>query len=48
MSEELRIEAITLTAVAEAMENGDNDPTSYIEALHGVAHRIMELSNKAE
>lgn len=46
MSYELEIEATTLTAIAEAMEKGDNAPEDYVIALHGMAHRLHEMAGK--
>ena len=48
MSYELEIEATTLTAIAEAMENGDNDACNYIIALHGMASRLHKMANHVE
>ena len=48
MSYELEIEAVTLTAIAEAMENGDNAPEDYAVAIHGVAHRLKVLAKGNE
>ena len=48
MGYELEVEATTLTAIAEAMEKGDNAPEDYIIALHGMSHRLRELANQVE
>ena len=48
MSYDLEIEAVTLTAIAEAIEKGDNSPEEYTLALHGIAHRLKELAKWKE
>ena len=48
LSYELEIEATALTAIAEAMEHGENAPEEYAIALHGMAHRLKELSRNRE
>lgn len=45
---DLEVEAITLVAIAEAMENGENAPEEYAIAIHGVAHRLKEFAKGNE
>lgn len=48
MSYELEVEAVTLTALAESIENSEHAPEEFAIAIHGVAHRLKEMANRVE
>ena len=48
MNYDLQVEAVTLTAIAEAMEKGDNEPENYVIALHGMASRLRSMANRVD
>ena len=46
MELELEMEAMTITAIAEAIEYGENEPSDYAIALQGVAARLKKIGEK--